>query len=74
MTYDTETAQRVRRLLSGRPDIEETRMVGGGLGFLVGGHLCCGVSSQGLVVRVGRAAAFVVVEPDDHRGNDLLRS
>ena len=51
MAYDTDTADRVRRLLSGRDDVEEKRMVGG-ISFLVGGRMCCGVTATGLLVRL----------------------
>jgi hypothetical protein len=33
----------VRRVLAGRGDVIEMRMVGG-RSFMVGGHLCCGVT------------------------------
>jgi hypothetical protein len=46
MAVDAETAERVRALLW------EKRMVGG-LSFLVGGSMCCGVTAAGLMVRVG---------------------
>jgi hypothetical protein len=35
-----------------RDDVEEKRMVGGRT-FVVGRQLCCGVTGQGLVVRLG---------------------
>src|SRR4051812_8393578 len=44
--------ERVRTLLAERDDVEEKRMVGG-RSFVVRGQLCCGVNSQGLVVRLG---------------------
>src|SRR5260370_40386111 len=53
MGSDEQTAERVRRLLSGRRDVVEKRMVGG-LSFLVNGSMCCGVTGTALVVRVGR--------------------
>ena len=53
MAYDPETAERIRSKLRGRGDVTETRVVGGGLGFAVGGHLCCAISDRGLTVRVG---------------------
>jgi hypothetical protein len=28
-------------------------MIGGGLGFIASGHLCCGVTATGLIVLVG---------------------
>jgi hypothetical protein len=52
MAYDTEAADRVRTVLSGRSDVVEKRMVGG-LSFMVGGAMCCGVTATGLMVRVG---------------------
>lgn len=54
MSYDERTAERVRRLLAGRTDVVERRMVGG-LSFMVNGRMCCGVTRAGLMVRVGRA-------------------
>lgn len=50
---DTALAEQVRKVLSERSDVVEKRIVGGGLGFMVDGHLCCGVSPRGLTVRVG---------------------
>jgi TfoX/Sxy family transcriptional regulator of competence genes len=50
--YDTEIAERVRHALADRADVAEKRMVGG-LSFLVGGNMCCGVTGQRLMVRVG---------------------
>src|SRR5713101_7708192 len=55
MAYDPKTAEPVRRLLSGRKDVEEKRMVGG-LSFSVDGNMCCGVAGDALMVRVGAAA------------------
>jgi TfoX/Sxy family transcriptional regulator of competence genes len=52
MSYDPEAAGRVRRLLSGRDDVAEKKMVGG-LSFLVKGNMCCGVTGTALMVRVG---------------------
>jgi len=52
VSYDPETAGRVRRLLSGRDDVAEKKMVGG-LSFLVNGNMCCGVTGTALMVRVG---------------------
>ena len=52
MSYDAEAAGRVRRLLSGRDDVVEKKMVGG-LSFLVNGNMCCGIAGAALMVRVG---------------------
>ena len=53
MADDEDTADRVRALLADRADVAEKRIIGGGLGFMVGGHLCCAVTARGLTVRVG---------------------
>jgi hypothetical protein len=56
MAYDETTAERVRELLSSRPDVTEGKMMGG-LCFMVRGHMCCSVSGRGgLMVRVGADA------------------
>jgi hypothetical protein len=55
MAYDERLVERIRHLLAGRADVVEKRMVGG-RSFMVGGHLCCGVTRSDLMVRVGPAA------------------
>jgi len=63
MTYDTETAQRLRDLFADRADVVEKRMVGG-LSFVVNGNMCCGVTGSDLMVRVGKEGrAAVLAEP-----------
>jgi len=57
MTRDITTIERIRHHLSTLDDVAETPIVGGGIGFLVDGHLCCGVSRRGLTVRIGAAAS-----------------
>ncbi|HEV3095658.1 MAG TPA: TfoX/Sxy family protein [Candidatus Dormibacteraeota bacterium] len=52
MAYDARTAERVRRTLRGHRNVVEKRMVGG-LSFNLDGSMCCGVTSAGLMVRVG---------------------
>ena len=56
MAYDEGLAQRVRTVLGDRPDLEEKKMFGG-LCFLVGGHMACGITGDDLMVRIG---------PDDY--------
>jgi TfoX/Sxy family transcriptional regulator of competence genes len=53
VAYDEALAQRIRGTLGGRPGATEKRMFGG-LTFMVAGHMCCGVTNDVLVVRVGR--------------------
>lgn len=54
MAYDERLAGRVRALLADREDVSERRMFGG-LTFMVGGHMCCGVNGDELIVRLDPA-------------------
>ena len=63
MSYDEVAAGRVRRILSRRRDVVEKRMVGG-LSFIVHGSMCCGVTGNRLMVRVGsEARARMLAKP-----------
>jgi hypothetical protein len=52
MAYDEGLAERLRNLLQNQPDVEEKKMFGG-LCFLVGKHMCCGIVGDKLMARVG---------------------
>lgn len=52
-SYEAQTVERVRRMLSENPNIVEKRMIGG-LSFLLNGNMCCGVTGNALMIRVGR--------------------
>jgi hypothetical protein len=56
VAFDEELAQRIRRLLDGQPDVTERKMFGG-IGFMVGGNMCCGVIGENLMVRLSPAQA-----------------
>lgn len=51
MAYDDSLAARVRALLADRADVAERKMFGG-LTFMVGGNMCCGVNGDELIVRL----------------------
>ena len=52
MAYDEKTAERVRKVLAGRPDVIERKLMGG-LCFMVKGGMCCSVSGKGgLLIRI----------------------
>jgi TfoX/Sxy family transcriptional regulator of competence genes len=53
MAYDEGLAERVRELLAVRMDVTERAMFGG-LAFMVGGHMACGITGDDLMVRVGK--------------------
>ena len=52
MAFDEGLAERVRALLADAPDSRERKMFGG-LCFLCGGNMACGIVGDELMVRVG---------------------
>jgi TfoX/Sxy family transcriptional regulator of competence genes len=69
MAYSEQLANRVREQLSSREDVDERPMFGG-LTFMVGGHMCCGVHGDELIVRLhpddeGAALAHPHARPMD---------
>lgn len=51
MAYDHQLAARIRTLLANAADVTERKMFGG-LTFMIGGHMCCGVNGNELIVRI----------------------
>jgi TfoX/Sxy family transcriptional regulator of competence genes len=73
--FDEKLAQRVREALRATPRIAERRMFGG-LAFLVGGRMCCGIVGHDLMVRVASDELDAVlqrryVRPMDFTGKPL---
>ncbi|MEX2238622.1 MAG: TfoX/Sxy family protein [Dehalococcoidia bacterium] len=52
MAYDEQLAERIREILGPRPDLGERKMFGG-LAFMLGGNMACGLIRDELIVRVG---------------------
>ena len=53
MAYNEQLATRIRKVLIGNPAVTEKKMFGG-LSFLLGGNMCCGVTKgDDLVLRLG---------------------
>ena len=52
MAYDEELAERVRDVLDTTGEVSERKMFGG-LAFLVGGNMACGVVKDELMLRLG---------------------
>jgi TfoX/Sxy family transcriptional regulator of competence genes len=52
MAYDEKLADRVRKALEGHEAVIEKKMFGG-VAFMVGGNMCCGIVRDDLMVRVG---------------------
>ncbi len=75
MAYDEELAGRARALLDARPDLVERKMFGG-IAFMLGGNMACGVLGDELIVRLpaeeGEAAlAEPGVRPFDFTGRPM---
>ena len=52
MGYDEPLAERIRHAVRTRKDVTEKKMFGG-LAFLLGGKMFCGIAKDELMVRVG---------------------
>ena len=64
MAFDEELAGRVRRMLASAGMTPTEKKMFGGLSFLIGGNMCCGVRGADLLARVGPdAAAGALAEP-----------
>ncbi|WP_295806834.1 TfoX/Sxy family protein [uncultured Nitratireductor sp.] len=70
MAYDEELAIRVRTHLSIAGEVVERRMMGA-LCFMLHGHMCCGVTGNALMVRVGRDDYEAALEEDHVRPMDI---
>jgi TfoX/Sxy family transcriptional regulator of competence genes len=75
VSYDEKLAGRVRRLMAERKGVAERKMFGG-LAFMVGDHMCCGIIEDDLMVRVGpdryaEALARPHARPMDFTGRPL---
>ena len=52
MAFDETLAARTREYLASRPGYSEKKMFGG-LCFLLNGNMCCGITGDDLMLRVG---------------------
>ena len=52
MAYSATLAERIRKRLARRKNVEQKKMFGG-IGFLLNGKMCVGVWKDSLIVRVG---------------------
>ena len=75
MSYDERLATRIRKCLADCTDVVEKKMFGG-LCFMVGGRMCCGLTNTDFMVRVGpdqydEALAQPHARPMDFTGRPL---
>ena len=61
MAYDESLADRVRHVLAGEPGLSERKMFGG-LAFMLGGNMCCGIVGDRLMLRLGADLAEKALE------------
>ena len=57
MAYDERITAKVRMLIADEADLTEKKMFGG-IAFLIGGNMACGVNKEDLIVRI---------DPDEHQ-------
>ena len=70
MAFDDRLAIRVRDALAEVPDVSERRMFGG-LAFLVGGRMACGIVGRDLMLRLGEAGADAALDRPHVRPMDF---
>lgn len=70
MTYDEGLAHRIRTRLEDRDDLAESEMFGG-LGFMIGGNMCCGVHGDAMIARIGPEAYEDALEEPHARPFDF---
>jgi hypothetical protein len=56
MAFDEDLADRTRAALSATRATPTEKKMFGGLAFMIGGNMCCGVMGEDLLVRVGPEA------------------
>jgi hypothetical protein len=56
VAYDEDLADRVRAVLPAGETVAERQMFGG-LAFMIGGHMACGIVKDALMLRLGPEAA-----------------
>ncbi|HVP03799.1 MAG TPA: TfoX/Sxy family protein [Solirubrobacteraceae bacterium] len=70
MAYDERLAARVRVVLADDPGVTERKMFGG-IAFLCGGHMACGVVGEALMLRLGPEASDAALEEPHTRPMDF---
>jgi TfoX/Sxy family transcriptional regulator of competence genes len=69
VAYDEDLADRVRDALAGREGVSERQMFGG-IAFMVGGNMACGVIAGDLIVRLSAEDAGTALAEEDTRPFD----
>ena len=69
-TLDPRLLDRIRAVLESRSGVVEKRMFGG-VCFMVDGRMCCGVTKDSFLVRVGKAAFAEAVQQPHARPMEM---
>jgi TfoX/Sxy family transcriptional regulator of competence genes len=70
VAYDEALAERVREVISLRESVTEQKMFGG-IAWMVGGNMACGVVGEELMVRLGREEAEKALAEPNTRVMDM---
>lgn len=70
MAYDEDLAQRVRLLMKRRKGFSERKMFGG-ICFMLHGNMCCGVTRDRLMLRLGEKNAQKALQEPDTKEMDF---
>lgn len=70
MAYDKGLAERVAEILAEHSAFSERKMFGG-IAFMVGGRMCCGVINDDLVLRLGPDGAEKALQESHVRPMDF---
>jgi TfoX/Sxy family transcriptional regulator of competence genes len=70
VAYDEELADRVRVVLADEPSLTERKMFGG-LAFMIGGNMACGIVKDELMLRLGAEGADAALEEPHVRQMDF---
>ena len=70
MAYDEELAARVREILEESVPLSERKMFGG-IAFMVHGNMCCGVTNDDLMLRLGPEVAEEALSDPNVRPMDF---
>jgi TfoX/Sxy family transcriptional regulator of competence genes len=70
VAYDEELADRVRVVLADEPGLTERKMFGG-LAFMIGGNMACGIVQDELMLRLGAEGADAALDEPHVREMDF---
>ena len=70
MAYDEGLAERIQFHLKDHPGLS-TRNMFGGLCYMVNGHMCCGITGEDLMLRLGKEGGEKALEKPHTRPMDF---